>query len=351
MIKQTWNELVKFVRLKYGMVIILLFIMINAFSALNNNSVRTGLYPEESEEILAFYYGKWGGAYDSKYDAEILTYYAQVNSDSYRLSDDRVLPDSLREKILDPQTVQDMMKKFYASYTLAKNNGYVDTVLDMRGSTILLESYKSIDFFFVLIVVVAVCIIFSVDKQRGQEDIVKGTRYGNREVVKAKMLLVSLLVVFLQAVKLIFLCIPVIQNFYMPDMRVALQAVDYMHDATSAVSVAGAFAFLVLCETAGLIFTGLVCGFVITGNAGSAEGFICGFAAAYVPIFLLDRNQFYRNIPLPSAYLAPYHFLESIQEFRNQYIVTLAVMLCLTVIINRVYTYGFRIDRRRWRLK
>lgn len=351
MVKQTFNELVKFIRLKYGIVFILLFIIINAFSMLNNNSVRISLYPEEAEELLAFYYEKWGGTYNSKYDAEILAYYAQVNTDNYNIDEDRVIPAEIKEKILNAQTVQNMMKQFYASYTLAKNNEYVDTVLDMRGCRILLESYKSIDFFFVLIVVVMVCVIFSVDKQRGQEDIVKGTRYGNRAVIKAKMLLVSLLVVFLQIVKLIFLCIPVMKNFYIPDIRIALQSVDYMHDVASVVSVSEAFVFLVLCETAGLIFTGLICGFVVTGNAGSAEGFICGFAAAYVPFFLLDRNKFYRNVPLPSAYLAPYNFLESIQKYRLQYILMPILILCLMIIINRVYTYGFGIDKRRLRLK
>lgn len=351
MIKQTFNELVKFIRLKFGFVFIVLFIIINAFSMLNNNSVRISLYPEEAEELLAFYYEKWGGAYHSEYETEIMGYYAQVKNDGYNIAGDSVIPEEIKENILNTQTVQDMMNKFFASYTLAKNNEYVDTVLDMRGSRIALQSYKNIDFFFVLITVVMTCVIFSVDKQRGQEDIVKGTRYGNRAVIKSKMLLASLLVVLLQIVKLVFLFIPVMKNFYMPDASAALQSIDYMHDVAVAVSVGEAFVFLVVCETAGLIFTALICAFLIVGNAGSAEGFICGFAAAYVPIFLLDRNKFYRKLPLPSAYLAPYNFLEAIQKYRTQYILTIILILCLVIIINRVYTHGFGIDRRRFRLK
>lgn len=351
MIKQTFNELVKFIRLKFGFVFILLFIIINAFSMMNNNSVRMALYPEEAEELLAFYYDKWGGSYHPEYETELMIYYAQVKSGDYNITEDMVIPEEIKEKILNTRTMADMMEKFFASYTLAKNNDHVDTVLDMRGSRIALESYKNIDFFFVLITVVMTCVIFSVDKQRGQEDIVKGTRYGNRTVIKAKMLLVFLLVVFMQAIKLVFLLQPVFGNFYMPDTGVALQSVDYMHDVAATISIGEAFVFLVLCETIGLVFTALVCGFIIVGNAGSAEGFICGFAAAYVPIFLLDRNKFYRSIPLPSAYLAPYNFLEKILEYRLQYVLTLIIMLCLVIIINRVYTHGFGIDKRRFRVK
>ncbi len=347
MFKQVGNELVKLIKLKYGCVYISLFIIINICMIFNNNSIRTNLYPKEAEELLAFYYEKWGGTYDSSVDTEVTNYYAYVLSDNYSIANDMIIPVELKEKIIDEGTVEQMFKLFYATFALAKNNEHTDIISDVRGYEILLQYYESIDFFFLLTVIIMTCVIFSVDKQRGQEDIVKATVYGNKAVIKAKMLLVTSIIVLFEAIKVVFVCVPVLERFNMSSLKTPLQNIAYMHDVLVQLSVGEAFAFLIICEIIGLVFISLICGLVIVSNVGSAEGFICGFASAYVPFFLLNKGCAYRNIPLPSAYLAPYNFLNTIDQYRVQYVVVLMLIVVLVIIIGRVYTYGFSVDRRR----
>lgn len=347
MLKQVGNELIKFMKLKHGYGYVLLFIVINVGVLFNGNSIRTNLYAEEAEELLSFYYEKWGGTYDSSMDMEATNYYAYVLSDNYNIAKDTIIPVELKEKIIDEGTVEQMFKRFYAALTLAKNNERTDAISDVRGYEIMLQQYKSIDFFFLLIVIIMTCVIFSVDKQRGQEDIVKATVYGNKTVIKAKMLLAALIIVLFEAIKVVFVCVPVLGRFNMPSLGTPLQNLAYMHNVSVKLSVGEAFAFLITCEIIGLVFISLICGLVIVSNVGSAEGFICGFAAAYVPFFLFNKECAYRNIPLPSAYLAPYNFLEYVDKYKVQYIVVLLLVVALVLITSRVYTYGLGIDKRR----
>ena len=346
MFAQMKNEFVKFIKLKYGYIYVLLFVIINVSSVFNNNAIRTNIYSDEAEELLSFYYEKWGGTYDSRFDTEVGLYYANAISENYRLSTDTVIPDALKER-LDEETASSMMKLFYASFNHAKNSSYTDQVSDVRGYQIILRSYESIDFFFVLIVLMIACVIFSVDKQKGQEEIVKATRYGNKSIISAKLFVTVLIVVCLEAVKLIFLIVPVTKSFPMTSLKTPLQNMAYMHNVTASLSIGEAFIFVVLCEITGLILTAFVCAFVIVSNAGSAEGFICGLAVAYVPLFLLKRDGMYRNVPMPSAYLAPYNFLESIGNYKIQYVITVLLVVLFIMLISRVYTYGFGIDKRR----
>lgn len=349
MIRQIGNECIKFVKLKYGYVYIVMFFIISIFSLLNDNTIRTAIYSEEEEKLLAFYYEKWGGTYDASFETEINMYYMSVNSDKYSYRNDSVIPKEIREKIIDNNSVKRMLKIFNSSYVLAKNNEYTDEVVDTRGHRVCLRSYENIDVFFVIITMIMTCLIFSVDKQRGQEDIVKGTRYGNKAVVQAKIALVCLLIIGMSSIKVLFTYIPVIAKFNLDGFDYKLQNVAYMHNVVVDISICEALVFLVLCEVIGLIFANLVCAFVIVSNKGTSEGLICGFAVAYVPYFLLNKESLYKKVPLPSAYLTPYNFLTDIQKYKMQYIVTVCIVVIIMIVISRVYTYGFHIDRRRMR--
>ena len=98
-------------------------------------------------------------------------------------------------------------------------------------------------------------------------------------------------------------------------------------------------AFLILCEIAGLIYVSLITGIIIISNYGKAEGFICGIIAAYVPFFLLNKNNGYTKAALPSAFLAPYNFLSEINMYRLQYILTAVIIIGIMFIMEAVYTH------------
>lgn len=112
-----------------------------------------------------------------------------------------------------------------------------------------------------------------------------------------------------------------------------------MQETAVNVGTREALVFLILCEIAGLIYVSLVTGIIIISNFGKAEGFICGMIAAYVPYFLFNNGNSYTKVPLPSAFLAPYNFLDKINTYRLQYILTALIIIGIIFIMEAVYTH------------
>lgn len=340
------NELMKFLKLKHGYILILLFILINIVSLFNNNVVRANTYSDEMEELLSFYYEKWGGKYNESYFSEISMYYAMTRTDDYSLEKDIVIPHNIREKNIDSGTVQRAVEKFYASYMLARNNENVDTVEDVRGYTIILRHFESIDFILILLTLVVTATIFSLDKGRGQKDIIKCTRNGYMRVAWGKIGAVALLIITLEMVKFTFLFTSTSRCFDLGNMNISLQSINNMHDIKENITVLYAVIFEGICEIAGVFFANLICAFIIVKGWGNAEGLIGGFASAYVPFFLFNRDMKYRSIPLPSAYLAPYNFLSDMNAYDLQYAITIILIVTVILLIIGGYTYGFKVRRR-----
>ena len=113
-LRQTAYELIKFFKIKKGYILIILFIIVNAAGALNNN-VKSSKYSDEEEALLKFYYEKWGNTYDSANDTMINLYYSMVTSDDYDIETDTVIPENIREQIIDEKEVKDMMAVYYSS--------------------------------------------------------------------------------------------------------------------------------------------------------------------------------------------------------------------------------------------
>lgn len=145
-LQQTAYELIKFFKIKKGYILIILFIIVNAASALNNN-VKSSKYSDEEEVLLKFYYEKWGDTYDSANDTMINLYYSMVTSDDYDIETDMVIPENIREQIIDEKEVKDMMTVYYSSYNIAKNNEHTNLIADSRGWHYLFIEYKNINMF------------------------------------------------------------------------------------------------------------------------------------------------------------------------------------------------------------
>lgn len=120
---------------------------------------------------------------------------------------------------------------------------------------------------------------------------------------------------------------------------IPIQNVNYMQETAVNIGTRQAVEFLILCEIAGLIYVSLITGIIIISNYGKAEGFICGIIAAYVPFFLLNKNNGYTKTALPSAFLAPYNFLSEINMYRLQYILTAVIIIGIMFIMEAVYTH------------
>ena len=304
-LRQTAYELIKFFKIKKGYILIILFIIVNVASALNNN-VKSSKYSDEEEVLLKFYYEKWGDTYDSANDTMINLYYSMVTSDDYDIETDMVIPENIREQIIDEKEVKDMMTVYYSSYNIAKNNEHTNLIADLRGWHYLFIEYKNINMFLCIMTLIISSIIFSADKGKGIEDIVKCTRNGKRKLLPA---------------------------------NIPIQNVNYMQETAVNIGTRQAMAFLILCEIAGLIYVSLITGSIIISNYGKAEGFICGIIAAYVPFFLLNKNNGYTKAALPSAFLAPYNFLSEINIYRLQYILTAVIIIGIMFIMEAVYTH------------
>ena len=337
-LRQTAYELMKFFKIKKGYILIILFIIVNAAGALNNN-VKSSKYSDEEEALLKFYYEKWGNTYDSANDTMINLYYSMVTSDDYDIETDTVIPEDIREQIIDEKEVKDMMTVYYSSYNIAKNNEHTNVIADSRGWHYLFIEYKNINMFLCIITLIISSIIFSADKGKGIEDIVKCTRNGKRKLLPAKIIAVIIMVVVIELIRTAAL-FPVINTYgisYFSD--IPIQNVNYMQDTAVNIGTRQAMAFLILCEIAGLIYVSLITGIIIISNYGKAEGFICGIIAAYVPFFLLNKNNGYMKAALPSAFLAPYNFLSEINMYRLQYILTVVIIIGIMFIMEAVYTH------------
>ena len=337
-LRQTAYELIKFFKIKKGYILIILFIIVNAASALNNN-VKSSKYSDEEEVLLKFYYEKWGDTYDSANDTMINLYYSMVTSDDYDIETDMVIPENIREQIIDEKEVKDMMTVYYSSYNIAKNNEHTNLIADSRGWHYLFIEYKNINMFLCIMTLIISSIIFSADKGKGIEDIVKCTRNGKRKLLPAKIIAVIIMIILLEMIRTAAL-FPVINKYgisYFSD--IPIQNVNYMQETAVNIGTRQAMAFLILCEIAGLIYVSLITGSIIISNYGKAEGFICGIIAAYVPFFLLNKNNGYTKAALPSAFLAPYNFLSEINIYRLQYILTAVIIIGIMFIMEAVYTH------------
>lgn len=99
-----------------------------------------------------------------------------VTSDDYDIETDYVIPEDMKEQIIDEKEVKDMMTVYYSSYNIAKNNEYTDLITDARGWHYLFIEYKNINMFLCIMTLIVSSMIFSVDKGKGIEDIVKCTK-------------------------------------------------------------------------------------------------------------------------------------------------------------------------------
>lgn len=337
-LRQTYYELMKFLKIKKGYILIILFILVNVAGALNNN-VKSSKYSDEEESLLEFYYEKWGDTYDSANDTIINLYYSMVTSDDYDIETDYVIPEDMKEQIIDEKEVKDMMTVYYSSYNIAKNNEYTDLITDARGWNYLFIEYKNINMFLCIMTLIVSSMIFSVDKGKGIEDIVKCTKNGKKKLLPAKIIAVVIMIILLELIRTVAL-FPVINTYGISFfINIPIQNVNYMQETAVNVGTREALVFLILCEIAGLIYVSLVTGIIIISNFGKAEGFICGMIAAYVPYFLFNNGNSYTKVPLPSAFLAPYNFLDKINTYRLQYILTALIIIGIIFIMEAVYTH------------
>lgn len=337
-LRQTYYELMKFLKIKKGYILIILFILVNVAGALNNN-VKSSKYSDEEESLLEFYYEKWGDTYDSANDTIINLYYSMVTSDDYDIETDYVIPEDMKEQIIDEKEVKDMMTVYYSSYNIAKNNEYTDLITDARGWHYLFIEYKNINMILCIMTLIVSSMIFSVDKGKGIEDIVKCTKNGKKKLLPAKIIAVVIMIILLELIRTVAL-FPVINTYGISFfINIPIQNVNYMQETAVNIGTRQAMAFLILCEIAGLIYVSLITGSIIISNYGKAEGFICGIIAAYVPFFLLNKNNGYTKAALPSAFLAPYNFLSEINIYRLQYILTAVIIIGIMFIMEAVYTH------------
>lgn len=345
MIMQIMNELKKLIVLKKGYLIFVIFVLINIFSVATSN-VKNTRYSEEEEKLLEFYYEYFGTVHNEDNDIYITTYYALVSSDEYRVDTDAVIPDELKKEQINEKQVKEIMNSYYSSFNLAKNSGITDSIVDSRGWQYILQEFKNIDFLLCLSVIILSAIFFSIDKSRGQEDIVKCTRLGRGILAQSKLAALFICIILFEIIKQMRVVIPVVNTYYVDFAGIPLANVPYMHDVTININTVQAYIFVIICETVGLMFVGIITGLIIVIGGGAAEGFFTGFSFAYVPYFLFNKDNAYMRIPLPSAYLTPYNFLNDIQKYLYVYIAVTVIILAFLLMIVKIY----RIEWKRIRI-
>ena len=335
---QLKNEWLKFIRLKYGWIYIVLFVFICAYSAFNNAGIITSKQNAEAERLLAYYYEKWGGWYNPEISDEMSDYMIYVKSPKYNIENDPYIDDDIKKQMFTSAAAFPMFKRFYASYVLAEQNENVDEVVDIRGYELCMVEYKDIDLFLVIIALTICAVIFSTDKGKGQEDIVKTTRFGKNRVIIGKQLLLLLIIIFFEMVKVAMMILSVGKEYSINDFGIALQNVGYMHNVNAEITIGTALLICAVFEILGTYAACMICGFVITKWNSASAGFITALAFIYVPFFLLEKDKLYRTLPVPSGYMAPYNFLLDIQKFRTQYIIFVALLFVLIVTVYAAYS-------------
>ena len=147
-LRQTAYELMKFFKIKNGFILIILFILVNAACALNNN-VKSSKYSDEEEALLKFYYEKWGDTYDCANDTMINLYYSMVTSDDYDIETDTVIPKDIREQIIDEKEVS--LKEYISTtyQTLDDSIKHItenmDKIVTLRDGRTTIYKSKSLD--------------------------------------------------------------------------------------------------------------------------------------------------------------------------------------------------------------
>lgn len=325
MIRQILNELYKLIFLNRGYVILILFLLINLYHIDNNNTVIMNKFTAENEKALDEMFARFGDKYDTAKSKGIEEYYASAVSNT----DDEYL-----------KKHKSVIRYYYKAYIVPRDSEHTDRIVDARGYEVILNDYASINVWMLLISLIITAMVFGSDKARGQEDIVKTTLYGHKKVIVAKLIFVTVIITLMELIRFACVYIGVRKNFDIADMSVPLQNLNYMHDVAIDINVGQAMIFVVLAQIVGLIMTNAVCAFWVTGANKAAAGFFWGFALSYVPFFLLNTDKFYRKLPLPAAYLAPYNFLDSIEQFRDMYLITVGICVVMYIVIYKIYVGG-----------